>query len=75
MQHGDVHSAESVCNEVSGSFASVLANIDSLGGKIIRSNVCAPYKLSKAEKKIDLTSNYEKITIHLLKIGFLWDRF
>lgn len=39
-------------HEVSGSFASVQPSIDSLDGKIIRSNVSAPHKLSKAEQKL-----------------------
>lgn len=41
-------------HEVSGSFASVQPSIDSLDGKIIRSDVSAPHKLSKAEQKLTL---------------------
>lgn len=69
-----MYGLQSVCNEVSGSFTSVQPSIDSLDGKIIRSNVSAPHKLSKAEKKNDLTGNYGKLATHFLKIGFPWDR-
>jgi len=72
MQYGDIQSAESVCNDVDGSLASVQPSIDSLNGKLIRSNVSAPHKLSKAEKKMTslvIMGNLQLIFLKLSSLG------
>ena len=72
IEHGDTQTAESVCNVASDIFASLQSRIDSRNGKSIRSNVSAPYKLHKAEKKMTsvvIMGNAQHIFLKLGSFG------